>query len=211
MAKTETLADFYQQKFNGVAPRWSPDNLPQDLGHFNVFRIEDHVGVGAVSVRYNRRDFYKISLVWGHNVYHYANKSIEINGPTLLFFNPLVPYTWQPISGEITGFFCIFREAFITDKVRENLHDLPMFQIGGKPAYVLNDQQAAQVTDLFEKMLAEIDSTYSLKYDLLRNYVLELIHSALKLHPSETLYHRIDAKSRMTAVFTELLERQFPI
>ncbi|WP_461051589.1 helix-turn-helix domain-containing protein [Spirosoma arcticum] len=211
MAKIETLAEFYQHKFNGAAPRWLPDNLQQDLGHFNVFRIEDHVGAGSVPVQYNRRDFYKISLIWGNNVYHYADKSIELNGPTLMFFNPQVPYTWQPVSGVITGFFCIFREAFITDKIRENLHELPMFQVGGKPAYVLSEQQAGQVTNLFEKMLAEIDSTYSFKYDLLRSYVFELIHSALKMHPSDTLYQRIDAKSRMTAVFTELLERQFPI
>lgn len=211
MAKTETLADFYRHKFNGAAPRWLPDNLQQDLGHFNVFRIEDHAGPGSVPVQYSRRDFYKISLVWGNNVYHYADKSIEINGPTLLFFDPQVPYTWQPGSAAITGFFCIFKEAFITEKFRENLHDLPMFQVGGKPAYVLNDQQAGQVSNLFEKMVAEIDSAYSLKYDLLRNYVLELIHSALKMQPSETLYQHIDAKSRITAVFTELLERQFPI
>lgn len=50
MAKTETLDDFYQHKFNGVAPRWLPDNLQQDLGHFNVFRIEDHVGAGSVPI-----------------------------------------------------------------------------------------------------------------------------------------------------------------
>ena len=211
MAKTETLAEFYQHKFDGAALHWLPDNLQQDLGHFNVFRIEDQVGAGCVPVQYSRRDFYKISLIWGHNVYHYADKSIDTKGPVLLFFNPQVPYTWQPVSEAITGFFCIFREGFITDKVRENLHNLPMFQVGGKPAYSLNEQQAGQVTDLFEKMVAEINSTYSLKYDLLRNYVLELIHSALKLHPSETLYQRIDAKARLTAVFTELLERQFPI
>jgi AraC-like DNA-binding protein len=38
-----------------------------------------------------------------------------------------------------------------------------------------------------------------------------MVHYSIKLRPSETLYTHIDANSRITAVFTELLERQFPI
>jgi AraC-like DNA-binding protein len=60
-------------------------------------------------------------------------------------------------------------------------------------------------------MLAEINSEYRFKYDLLRNYVTELIHYALKIQPSEVLYRHPDANSRITSIFTELLERQFPI
>lgn len=64
---------------------------------------------------------------------------------------------------------------------------------------------------LFEKMLAELQSDYLLKYDLLRSYAAELIHYALKLRPADTRYQHPDAKARLTAVFLELLERQFPI
>jgi AraC-like DNA-binding protein len=60
-------------------------------------------------------------------------------------------------------------------------------------------------------MVEEIGSDYRYKYDLIRNYVHELIHFALKMKPSETLYQHKDASTRLTAVFTELLERQFPI
>jgi len=60
-------------------------------------------------------------------------------------------------------------------------------------------------------MHSEIRSDYRYKYDLLRNYVTELIHYALKMEPTETIYKHPDANSRITAVFTELLERQFPI
>ena len=206
MAQLETLEDFYRIKFNGL-----PDNLQQDLGHFNVFRLEDCIKPDAEPVKYSRRDFYKVSLIRGKNVYHYADKSIEIDGTTLIFFNPQVPYTWESVSGDITGFFCIFREAFFTDKIRGSLNDLPMFAVGGKPSYVLDQRQDEHVSQLFEKMLDEIDSSYPFKYDLLCNYVMELIHYALKMQPSETLHQHMDAKSRITAVFTELLERQFPI
>ncbi|GAB4026590.1 helix-turn-helix domain-containing protein [Spirosoma koreense] len=202
MSQLQSLEDFYQSKFN-----WMPDNLRQDIGHFNVFRLEDSIGPHP----YIRRDFYKISLIRGRNIIHYADKSIEISGTTLIFFSPQVPYTWESLSTDKTGFFCIFKEAFFSEFMRGNTHDLPMFRPGGKPSYVLTDRQDEQVSALFQKMIDEIRSDYRYKYDLLRNYVSELIHYALKLQPSETLYQHTDANSRITAVFVELLERQFPI
>jgi AraC-like DNA-binding protein len=206
MADLETLEEFYQKKFN-----WLPDNLQQDVGHFNVFRLEDCIGSGATPIKYSRRDFYKISLIRGKNVYHYADKSIEISGTTLMFFNPQVPYTWESLSDEKTGFFCIFKESFFTEKLRGNITELPMFAVGSKPSYLLSSTQDEQVSNIFLKMLEEIESDYRYKYDLLRNYVTELIHYALKMKPSESLYQHVDANTRITAIFTELLERQFPI
>ncbi|MGV3558610.1 helix-turn-helix domain-containing protein [Larkinella arboricola] len=206
MEKPETLEDFYQKKFN-----WLPANLQQDMGHFNVFRLEDCIGQGQEPIKYSRRDYYKITLIRGRNVYHYADKSLEVDGPALLFFNPQVPYNWEPLSGDITGYFCIFKEGFFTEKMKGSVSELPPFSPGGKPAYLLGGPQHEQVVQLFQKMLYEIESDYPYKYDLLRNYVMELIHCALKMQPTETLYQHTDAKSRITAIFTELLERQFPI
>ncbi|MDP9081833.1 MAG: helix-turn-helix transcriptional regulator [Bacteroidota bacterium] len=206
MATTETLEEFYKNKFN-----WLPENLSQDIGHFNVFRIEDCTGPNAMPIKYSRRDFYKISLFRGKTIYHYADKSISADGTTLIFFNPQVPYTLESMSGDRTGYFCIFRESFFTEMLRNNIHELPMFAIGGEPAYALNIEQDKYVSDLFDKMLNEIQSDYKFKYDLLRSYVTELIHYALKVSPTKTLYQHPDANSRITSVFTELLERQFPI
>ncbi|MEP6612009.1 MAG: helix-turn-helix transcriptional regulator [Mucilaginibacter sp.] len=206
MASTETIEDFYKNKLTSP-----PENLWPDSGHFNVFRIEDFHKPDAKPVKYSRRDFYKISMFRGKTIYHYADKSIEVDGTTLIFFNPHVPYTIEAMTGDRTGFFCIFKESFFTEMLRSNMHELPMFAIGGKPSYSLNAEQDKYVSVLFEKMLDEIKSDYKFKYDLLRNYVTELIHYALKVSPTETLYHHTDANSRITSVFTELLERQFPI
>lgn len=203
----ESIEDFYKQKFN-----YLPDNLKQDLGHFNVFRIEDCYKDGvAVPISYSRRDFYKISLSRGKNVFHYADKSLEVDGTALIFFNPQVPYTVESLSDEKSGFFCIFKEAFFTETLRNNITNLPMFKIGGKPAYILNEEQDKMISDIFTRMIDEINSDYIYKYDLIRNYVTEMIHGAMKIEPSDKLYQHPDASSRITAVFTELLERQFPI
>lgn len=206
MAKTETLEDFYRQKFN-----WLPDNLKKDIGHFNVFNLKDCYGPNVQPVQYARRDFYKISLLRGKHIYHYADKSIEVSGSTLIFFNPNVPYTFEPLSDNPTGYFCIFKEAFFTERLRGGIRELPMFLAGNKPSYTLNKTQDEHISQVFEKMLEEIGSDYVYKYDLIRNYITEMIHYALKMQPTENLYQHTDANARLTAVFTELLERQFPI
>ena len=206
MAKVETLEDFYRQKMN-----WLPENLKKDIGHFNVFKLEDCVGPGKTPVEYTRRDYYKVSLMRGSYLYHYADKTIEVSGTTLIFFNPNVPYTFQTLTENPSGFFCIFKEAFFTERIRGGLKDLPMFVPGNKPSYSLNKEQDKYVTQVFEKMIGEIGSDYMYKYDLIRNYIMEMVHYTLKMQPTETLYQHTDANARITAVFTELLERQFPI
>ena len=207
MAGTETLEEFYESKFS-----WLPDGLQQDLGHFNVFRLgPTKDGYCPAPPKYSRRSFYKISLFRGHSLFHYADKTMEINGCALLFFNPNVPYTIEALASDNTGYFCIFREAFFTEKIKGSLTELPMFAPGGKAAYILDAQQDKQISEIFEKMLAEIDSDYTFKYDLIRNYVMEMVHGANKMQASETLYQHTNAQSRITSVFTELLERQFPI
>jgi AraC family transcriptional regulator, transcriptional activator of pobA len=206
MQKSESLEEFYQHNFTSI-----PESPRPDLGQANVFRLEDSLAPNAQPVQYSRRDFYKITLIRGRNAYHYADKSIDVQQPTLLFFNPQVPYTWEPLSDDTTGFFCIFREAFFQGRFTPSLTELPPFLPGGQSAYPLNASQDKEVSALYEKMLAEIESDYALKYDLLRNYIAELVHYALKLRPTDTRYQHPDSRARLTAVFTELLERQFPI
>jgi AraC family transcriptional activator of pobA len=206
MEVTETLEDFYQNKFN-----LNYENVNNDLGHFNVFKMEECYLPGRPPIQYSRRDFYKITLMRGKHRYHYGDKTLEIEGSTLIFFNPQIPYTFERLTEDDGGYFCIFKDAFFTEHIRGSLKDLPMYAINGKPAYVLNLDQDQAFAQIFEKMLLELDSNYVFKYDLIRNYILEIIHGALKLQPSETLYKHADANARITAVFTELLERQFPI
>lgn len=206
MEATETLEDFYKNKFN-----LRYDGVNSDLGHFNVFKMEECYLPGRPPIQYSRRDFYKITLMRGRHLYHYGDKTLEVNGSTLIFFNPQVPYTFERLTEDEGGYFCIFKDAFFTEHIRGSLKDLPMYSAQGKPAYVLTSEQDLAFEAIFKKMLDELDSNYVFKYDLIRNYILEIIHGALKLQPSENLYRHADANTRITSVFRELLERQFPI
>lgn len=91
------------------------------------------------------------------------------------------------------------------------LDGLPIFAPGGYPVFQLNDADAHEIGLLFEKMHRELASDYAYKYDLLRNYVLELIHYGQKLQPATALRPTHTATARIASLFVELLERQFPI
>ena len=60
-------------------------------------------------------------------------------------------------------------------------------------------------------MHKELSADYKYKYDLLRNLVLELIHYGQKLQPLSALSAALNASERISSLFIELLERQFPL
>ena len=72
MEKTETLEHFYRHKFDAV-----PQTLQEGVGHFNVFKMDDCSLPNAPVVSYSRRDFYKVCLIRGKHIYHYADKSLS--------------------------------------------------------------------------------------------------------------------------------------
>lgn len=203
MEKTETLENFYQDKFDS-----RPDSLRNDM-HFNIFSYDECKA--DATIQYRRRDFYKVTLANGRNIVHYGDKSLEVNGAVLAFFNPEVPYTIEMTDGQTAGDYFIFREAYFNEHYRSSIRELPIFAAGNKPLYLLNKTQEKAAKGIFRKMRAEMNSDYEFKHDLIRNYIVELIHFALKLKPVDTLYQHVDANARITAVFNELLDRQFPI
>ena len=86
-----------------------------------------------------------------------------------------------------------------------------MFRSDTIPVLFLNKDQEKDLTDIFEKMNRELESGYVHKYDLIRNYLDLIIHEAMKMQPSDPLGAHMNGSVRITALFMELLERQFPI
>lgn len=179
------------------------------LKGFNVFQIE---GDGGAVRLYSRKDFYKICLTTGKSVIHYADRSFEEEGTILFFGNPHIPYSWETLSTTYVGYTCLFSEEFFKASDRsESLQHSPLFKIGGTPILKITDEQRQFLNTLFQKMIEEQKSDYTYKDDLIRNYINLIIHEALKLQPSEHYDQHKNAASRLTSVFLELLERQFPV
>ena len=77
--------------------------------------------------------------------------------------------------------------------------------------FALTEEDYAEIEVVFRKMVREITSTYAFKYDLLRTYVLELLHRGQKLQPVAACYPAHTAAARVTSLFVQLLEHPFPI
>ena len=205
MIDKQSIDKFYQQRIpDEVKPLYA------ELGPFNVFRKDD-ARPDQKPIKYARRLFFKIALMHGHCHFHYADKTITVKGSALVFSNPDTPYTFELVKEEPGGYFCIFKEDFFSDYLRAGLRELPKYRIGGNPAFTIDQQGSERVSAVFEKMLEEVNSDYRFKNDLLRNYVMEIIHTALKLQPIAERDGHTDANQRLTSVFMELLERQFPV
>ena len=185
-----------------------------NIGHFNVFDTKKfyYSGSKKPAMTYNRRLYYKISLIKGKNLVEFAGKSKLIDKQGILFATPKIPYRYIPQDKEQAGFFCVFTSEFLSkSKTGILVDDMPIYQPGNDFVYQLNDAEYVEMETIFKKMNKELSSDYAYKYDLLRNYVLELIHAGQKLNPIESLTNPTNASARISSIFIELLERQFPI
>ncbi|MDR3713133.1 MAG: AraC family transcriptional regulator [Puia sp.] len=206
MQPIETIQEFYNRVKLADGDKFSLNNAGS--GHFNVFTRDTCYR----ATPYGRRDFYKVSLILGTGKLHYADKLIEMNRPGLLFSNPMIPYSWQAVSTEQKGWYCLFTDAFLHPVERqETLQDSPLFKTNGIPVFFVDERQQEEISYIFRKMLEEMASDYAHKFDLLRNYLHLLIHQAMKMQPTDHTEQASGAAARITQQFLDLLERQFPI
>ncbi|UFH32512.1 helix-turn-helix domain-containing protein [Chryseobacterium sp. C-71] len=179
------------------------------LQGFKAFQIENDSNETRT---YSRKEFYKICLTTGKSKIHYSDKTYEQEGTILFFGNPHIPYSWETISTTYVGYTILFSEEFFKNSERsESLQQSSFFKIGGTPVLKITEEQRIFLNTIFQKMIMEQESDYVFKDELIRNYISLIIHESLKMEPSENYEQNKNASSRLTSVFLELLERQFPI
>lgn len=184
-------------------------NAELKLKGFKVYEIDNEANSGH---KYSRKDFYKVNLTTGKFIFHYADKSLETDETFLFFGNPNIPYSCEAVSPSFNGYTCLFTEEFLKLGDRsESFLQSPLFKVGGTPILTLDDEQKDFIIRVFKRMLAEQEATYVYKDELIRNYINLIIHEAVKMQPTLHQPKKTNAAERITAVFLELLERQFPI
>ncbi len=209
MYTNSSLDDFYQR--SSASP---PDGIRREVGHFNVFETENlfEKATGKRIMPYSRRLYYKISWLRGASRVEYADKVIDVQGNALMFATPKIPYHWLPEDGNQTGMFCIFTSDFLAQQQHgTGLEALPIFQPGQLPVFQLSAEETVEAEHIFRKMLKELHADYKFKYDLLRTLIMELIHFGQKLQPMSVLNSTQNASQRISSLFLELLERQYPL
>jgi AraC family transcriptional activator of pobA len=163
---------------------------------------------------FNRHDLFKVVLVLeGANELHYANRSYVVDKPALVFTNRLIPYAWDVMGqAEQNGHIVCFSESFLHSSMRGvSLKESVLYKVDGNPVYFLNNEQVRYFTDAFIRMRRDLESDYAHKEDLLRNQLSIIIHEAARLEPATAQHAATNAAERITSLFQNLLEVQFPV
>lgn len=175
------------------------------------FKVQEINGASHPSLFYGRRDFYKIVLTTGDMSIGYGDQAFNINDTFLFFGNPHIPYSVEHHSPEQNGYACVFTEDFIGNRERkDSLLNAPIFRFDGTPVIPLNSEQAAFIRGLFQRMTSIYSGDYERKHEMLRSCIDVIIHEALSIQPQDELKQK-NAATRITTLFMELLEKQFPV
>lgn len=139
-------------------------NLVRNSEIILVFKLEEFSFEQNPNLK--SKDLYQITFI----------KKNENTNSDLLFINPGSSDT--PGKG-LKGFICLFSRSFFTKVITDKLDTLQMDE--GKLAYYsLSEKQDLQLSMIFINMQNEINSQYTYKDDLLRNYISEITHIAVK-------------------------------
>ena len=202
ITKVEKLIDFQLSKFG----------MQKELNTSTSFRLFNAADcLAGNTIAYRRRDFYKVALLQGEYIIHYGDESIRTSGNSLSFFNPLVPYTIEEIKEEVNAGYFVFTEAYYDSFFKHSIKQFPLFTKESKPIFVISEDEKKYITTLLGKIEQQINSDYSLKDDLIRNHINELMHYAYTLAPASERSYTLSSKERMVVIFSELLDRQFPV
>ncbi len=211
MIAQQTIADFYTL----AKPTLRPPGSLRSGGHFTVYRLEDFCFDPEPSSVFSRKDFYKITLAAasGDLIYHYADQQRHLTAGefALVFTDTHQAYSWEMNGAASRGYCCLFTADFLPTHTHLHPDDLQVFAPQAPTFFYLTAPQATDFGTLFEKMLAEQDSPYPQKYELLFHYLMTCVHEAQKLVPAADAARGTSAAARLTTAFQELLARQFPI
>lgn len=146
---------------------------------FKVYQVDTTIKPVPAS---GRRDFYTLYLLTGPHHLSCADQTIESAGTRLFFGNPHGVESLDWGATRQTGYACLFTEEFVQESGHTGSR-APWSVLHGRKtrSFPLRNEQAAYFTSLFQKMLAEQQTAYLFKHELLRSYLQLVFHEALRL------------------------------
>jgi AraC family transcriptional regulator, transcriptional activator of pobA len=180
-------------------------------GQFRVAAMEE----GKCTLEsYNRRDFYKISLITRispSGLRYGSLEEIKIDRPVLVLVSPIVPYAWSIPSRTVQteGYFCVFNDEFIRSDAQLSGVADRLFTTQESPVCILDKAAEGFLTGLFARMRAEADMDYADKDDLFRSHLRLIFHETIQMSRTENVTDK--GIQRVAANFIRLLNQQFPV
>lgn len=146
---------------------------------FKIYQIAPGTVPAAVC---ERRDLYTVYLLHGTRHLQCADQEVEMEETYLLFGNPGGVGAQQCVMPYQSGFACLFTEEFVQNTGGvDSREPWAAFNNRERCVYLLGSDQAAYLTGLFQKMLAEQESGYRFKHELLCSYLRLILHEVMRL------------------------------
>lgn len=80
------------------------------------------------------------------------------------------------------GYITSFKEAFFDKGVWCNFEAIDLFRAGDPISIELDEEDMLTLAPIFDKLCASLKSTYLYRYDLVRTYIFQIIHNAIKIN-----------------------------
>lgn len=174
--------------------------------HFEV----EHRCLWRNDIPAHRLDFYLIFLVTaGEGIHSFGNQEHYIRKNMLCFIGPNIIHSWRSDDDDNSGYACTFSDEFYQGSgqaIRDQLSELPFFQIDGNAVLQLTDEQAEDYIQLFRLIEKEKQSQSQYSVEVLRGYLQVLIGKSRGYYHSngsETV-HLKQAGVRIVKAFTNL-------
>lgn len=154
--------------------------------------------------------YYKICLYTDQPLIKGTAACIDNYGTTLFFGSSNSFDSWKSFNKK-NAYCCIFTEEFFrTNNNTQHLHQSLLLRTGGRRTLQLAGEQLSSTFQIFQKMFDVYNLNYLYKDDLLRTYINIIVHEVLQALPSSNCTKPVNS-TRVSALFFELLERQFPV
>lgn len=137
-----------------------------------------------------RRDYYTMYLLSDQRQLRDVGREAERDSTYLLLGAPCLGTASTWLSARQAGYGCLFTEAFAHACGLEGSRELDHLLNGrDNRIFLLKGPQAVYLTSLFGKMLAEQQSAYLFKHELLRSYLRLILHELLRLPTPARIFH----------------------
>lgn len=204
----ETLSDNYKKVKDGKVTIFDSEGFKAGTSHFNI-TMRKYCNFKSP---YNRRDYYRVSLIIGKGIFQYGNQTFYIDQPSLFFPSLNVPYTWECDDVIQEGYSCLFNQEFFNGNSElQFFKKTSLFKEWGAPLVVLTEEQAQLAMLYFEQIYKLNNSSYPFRCSGIKSNLASILHLALQHRMEDVSMNDLPANIRLYRMFDELLNKQFPV
>lgn len=171
-----------------------------------VYSLENFINVLN---NYNQDDSYKIILLSGSGMVTCSGRSVAISDSALLVTKPNVSCSWILEGGRIPSFVCLIAREFFNSSFFNWVSQSDLFSSDEPRVYSLTSEQFRFLRSLFQKMIDTQKSDYTLKAELIQDQICVMLHTALRLRPSDNYLITLPTLFQVVR-YVEFVEMMFP-